>query len=423
MKYFALVLALPLLMGADDGRFYRERCSKRSGRDFICGASSFADLEFAPTSGVGMGLACAGTTPTGAKGETLTYTRASQGTCLKGHTTAGIATGDLAYVSNNVPAIMPGGTGNGALGILIEGARTNDCLRSDALDNVVWTATATVAANSVASPDGTTNADTLTDGSGGVSQGVCQNIVTASATRHSFSAFVRGGSVTSATLTMTGTGSATGDCSVSVTGLSGTTWNRPSCASSAAYAGTLTAVTVCIVVGNAASATGDIYAFGADHEVGPAATSYIATVGTAATRAVVSASFDRITTGNVSGSIAASRIGVANTLDSGGFYGVLLTDLTLSRANGNSAYLLPASGLVRCIGNGVVGQASNDGATSGRMWCAFPVAGNITGQVDGITVTPGGPNTSTNYRYVVLGEFNGTSVSYTHLTLPTNREV
>lgn len=48
-------------------------------------------------------------------------------------------------------------------GYLVEGARTNLCLRSQELDNVAWTATnVTVAADSIAAPDGTTTADTLT---------------------------------------------------------------------------------------------------------------------------------------------------------------------------------------------------------------------------------------------------------------------
>lgn len=53
-------------------------------------------------------------------------------------------------------------------GVLIEGARTNLCLRSQEFDNASWTKTrATVTANAIAAPDGTVTADKIVEDSSG----------------------------------------------------------------------------------------------------------------------------------------------------------------------------------------------------------------------------------------------------------------
>jgi hypothetical protein len=54
-------------------------------------------------------------------------------------------------------------------GLLVEGARTNLCLRSQEFDNATWTAASSlvVTANNVIAPDGTLTADTLTEGAAG----------------------------------------------------------------------------------------------------------------------------------------------------------------------------------------------------------------------------------------------------------------
>lgn len=114
-----------------------------------------------------MTAACACTTPTGSKGETLTFTRASSGTCLKGNVTSGIANGDLVTCSTDQPRVMPGGDGTGALGLLVEGARTNSTLRSEELDNAAWASNnsgasnPTVTADFGVAPDGTTTAERI----------------------------------------------------------------------------------------------------------------------------------------------------------------------------------------------------------------------------------------------------------------------
>src|SRR3990167_9115874 len=66
--------------------------------------SSYAFFEFAPSSGAGMPAACSGTTPSGAKGEVLTFTRNSTRYCTKGNETSGIANGHLVLLTTNQTA-------------------------------------------------------------------------------------------------------------------------------------------------------------------------------------------------------------------------------------------------------------------------------------------------------------------------------
>src|SRR4029077_1644502 len=124
-------------------------------------------FEFAPASGVGMGTACACTTPTGSKGETLTFARSSSATCLKTVGTAPqtIANGDMVTCTTNQPRVMPGADGTNILGLLVEDARTNSALRSQQIENAAWTAAnavvaaPTITANAAVAPDGTTTAE------------------------------------------------------------------------------------------------------------------------------------------------------------------------------------------------------------------------------------------------------------------------
>jgi len=128
--------------------------------------TSRALFEFAPSSGAGMGAACACTTPTGAKGEALTFTRTGNATCSKqGLATTGIANGDLVVCAGDQPRVEPSG---GVLGLRVEGARTNSLLRSQELDNAAWTldfagggVIPTRTANAATAPDGTTTAERL----------------------------------------------------------------------------------------------------------------------------------------------------------------------------------------------------------------------------------------------------------------------
>lgn len=129
--------------------------------------STTAFFEFAPANGAGMGAACACTTPTGAKGEAMTFARGSSGTCLKtvGVAPQAVANGDMVTCSSNQPRLMPGADGTGINGLLAEPSRTNVALQSQAFDNAAWlksgsvAAAPTITANAAVAPDGTTTAE------------------------------------------------------------------------------------------------------------------------------------------------------------------------------------------------------------------------------------------------------------------------
>lgn len=289
-----VLLALALVAPNEPQDCERVRCSRARGFRADAPRRALALFEFAPAEGWGLSPTCACIAPTGAKGEVLTFTRASSGTCTKGNWLESIADGDLVTCSTDQPRVMPGGDGSGGNGLFIEDTRTNTCLRGRALCNAAWSdvGTPSCSADQATGPFGQLTMDQFTDNDGAAIEGRSQSISTTSATKHSFSCYVKAGTATSASLTLTGTGSAAGDCSATATGLSSTTSTRISCSSSAAYAGTLTAVTVAIGVGSQASDTGTLFVEACQHEVSaPFPSSYADTDGSAAARGVEVATF------------------------------------------------------------------------------------------------------------------------------------
>lgn len=254
-----------------------------------------AFFEFAPTNGAGMGAACACTTPTGAKGEVMTYTRASNGTCTKtatgGLATTGIANGDLVVCSTNQPRVEYDGAG--VLGLRVEAARTNSTLRSEELDNVAWSsnnsgiALPTVTANAATAPDGTVTADRLqipgSTTAGHYSQLYQLSACPGGAAAQIASVYLRGVSGSGSVCLKIGTNVAT--CNY----VSGS-WSR--CTPSINAAASTTLALAVDVTACGANATGvDVYAWGTQCEnSGAYVTSYIPTTSATVTRALDSAS-------------------------------------------------------------------------------------------------------------------------------------
>ncbi len=152
--------------GVNGGGFFGPA---QGGRAMVSGrvrqpqGSRGAFFEFAPTSGAGMGTACAGTIPTSAGGLAGSFTRASTAWCSRqGLVSTGIANGDLVSLTTDQPRIEPSG---GVLGFRSEQTRTNTVLRSQEFDNAGWSklfsgvAAPTVTADQATAPDGTLTAD------------------------------------------------------------------------------------------------------------------------------------------------------------------------------------------------------------------------------------------------------------------------
>ena len=285
----ALLLILIASSALGQGRFdrFNQRTDQgRSTRGFE--QSSYAFFEFAPASGAGMGTACACTTPTGAKGEALTFTRAGDATCSKqGLATTGIANGDLVVCTVNQPRVESSG---GVLGLRVEGARTNvlprfinpcDAAWADvgtpALTGQVVSGTACATTTPQASPWSGTYANAAVqfdDNDGAAFEGRTQTVTVSAATAYTMSCFVKAGTLASATVSLDGT-------TANITGLSSTTWSILS-VTDASSSGV--AIAAQVLNGSTAAATGTVVWGGCQVEAGAHFTSMIPTVAGAATR-------------------------------------------------------------------------------------------------------------------------------------------
>lgn len=289
----ALLLALALAGG---GRFERTNSRTEQGRsDRGLMSSSGALFEFAPASGAGMGTACACAAVTGAKGEALTFSRASVGSCIKGSTTS-LANGDMVICASGQPRVMPGGDGTGGLGLLVEGAGTNVVTRSEAFDNAAFAdytaggATApVVTADAATSPTGTATADMLSLPATAAGEGSGRSIAVLTAAAYSAQAYVLG---------VTGTG-VVDLCVETSTGGTCTPCSFTTSAWTPCVSQNVTSVAGGrVIVGNMSDLNGgdsrdavSVLVWGLDAKLGAVATSYVPTAGSAVARARDAASF------------------------------------------------------------------------------------------------------------------------------------
>jgi hypothetical protein len=232
---------------------------------------------------------CASGALGGSYGETLTFTRASGKHAESG---SGVQT----LLSNNQPGVEP-------KGLLMEAAGTNLCIRSGALDNAAWSlfgngsAAPTRTANASAAPDGNVVATRLdypavanTAGHESVIFSTAFAGTSASYTASIWLKKVSGsGSTVYAFFQNQGTGALTGTptaCAVT------TEWQRFTVTATLAAATNYFLIIGFSPVKLSSGATTAVVvdAWGAQAELGTFASSYIATLGTSATRVAETAS-------------------------------------------------------------------------------------------------------------------------------------
>jgi hypothetical protein len=281
-------------------RVFRSDGAERVSR---LGSDDFAFFEAFPASGTGTNGACSTTPPTGAKGEALTFTRGSTATCTKtatgGLATTGIANGDLVVMASNQPRVEYDSAG--VLGLLVESSRTNSLLRSQEIDNAVWSKSATgggsiptVTADFGIAPDGTTTAERV-QFSACATVGDSSTISQAAIAQAGAGSFLIKGNGTTGNLRLVAfSGGGPGQDVTTLCSFVSGSWTR--CINTNSSAGAATVVLGCInqtANYGGASNTGaaDVLVWGGQWEAGAYATSYIPTTSAAVTRSADSAYF------------------------------------------------------------------------------------------------------------------------------------
>ncbi|PWR17477.1 phage head spike fiber domain-containing protein, partial [Zavarzinia aquatilis] len=230
----------------------------------------------------------------------LSFTRASTGTYID-------RDGVLKTAQVNEPRIGYDPLTRERRGLLIEGARTNLALRSEALDNAAWTKSAcTVTANAAAAPQGTMIADKLVEAASAVRHYCGQNIAFTAGQDYCWSVDLSRGERRRArvrlptaqfggytyvdvdlvlgSLVATGAGAIRGGCQARGAG-----WYRVWVVGTCASAGSGTVEVEILDDSSTSAFMGDglsgLYAVNAQAEIGAYPTSYIPTVAATATRA------------------------------------------------------------------------------------------------------------------------------------------
>lgn len=238
--------------------------------------TSRALFEFAPTSGAGMGTACACAAITGAKGEAVTTTRTGNATCSKqGNASTGIANADLVECAANLPRVE---NQAGLLMLRNEGARTNALPRFIDYTNLAWadvaTPTPTTAQTSPFTGTYASSAVLYDDNSAVAFEGRTQTITVSAAVSHVMYCYVKAGTLASATVSLDGT-------TASISGLSSSTWSIVEVVDASSSG---VAIAAQILNGAVAADTGTVIWGGCQVEQGAYRTSIAPTVAAAVAR-------------------------------------------------------------------------------------------------------------------------------------------
>lgn len=359
--------------------------------------ASYAHFEAFPASGAGTTGVCSTTAPTGAKGETLTFARATTATCTKGVSgtrTTGIAAGDLVEMSSG--QMRQELDADGVLGFIKEAAAINLLLRFIDYANGAWAdvGTPALAGSQASAWSGTyaTSAVQFDDNDGAAFEGRSQAVTVSAGAAHTMSCYVKAGTRAEVRLSLDGT---TGD----TTGLSSSTWTLVS-VTDASSSGT--SISAQVLVGDAAGDTGTIIVGGCQVETGTALTSMIPAVATTATR-----NLEVITTAPTwpsSASISMAANYTGPTPASGSARGIMEFNgflVALNESAGqwrwyNGATFTGISATLSSSLNGIRTYGYHTGTARGVGWGSNSNSGSETSATNkfGTTLSFGGPSSA-----------------------------
>lgn len=350
---------------------------------------------FEAFNGSGTTGVCSTTAPTGAKGETLTFTRATAATCTKGTNgtrSTGIADGDLVEMASG--QIRQELDAEAFLGFLKEAAATNLLLRFIAIDNAAWSDVGTPSLTTgQTSPFGgtyATSAVQIDDNDGAAFEGRSQTVTVSAGAAHTMHCYVKSGTRAEARITLDGT-------AATITGLSSSAWSILE-VTDASSSGTSIAAQV--LSGDATGDTGTVIFGGCQVETGSARTTINPTLGTTATRNLEVVSFAQTWPNSASISMAANYTGPTPT--SGGAGGVMEFTgfvVALNESAGvwrwyNGATFTGIATTISSSTGGIRTYGYHTGTARGVGWGSNSNSGSETSATNkfGATLSFGGPS-------------------------------